>query len=178
MPCQIQNPVYAAGMIDGPYQCCPLWDDDARYLQRGWNYQRRGPAAHLDRYGWHSLWPGGQMLSGDPAVPMGALGSCQESGGEWFESPMIGYGTRTTKFILGVCRDSSGAPVAGATVRGYRTSDGAFVGQVTSNDDGTYAVPTNNPASAQHFTTADKAGSPEIAGISINTLTPTNIDGT
>lgn len=118
-------------------------------------------------------------MSGNPSSPMSLLGNCAESGGEIFEPfNCIGGGTQTTKFIKGTCLDGSSAPVSGAVVQGFVTATDAFVGQTETAADGTYAVGTANLASTPHYLVAYKAGSPDIAGTTVNTLLPTNIDGT
>lgn len=153
--------------------------DDTIIWRTSWNHERRGPAATWDRYGWRPLWPGSQMMSGDPSSPMGNLGQDGMSGGEYFEPPSnIGSGTQSMNFIKGTCLDSVGNPAADATVQGFRTSDDAFVGQSTTRADGSYDLGTQNAASVQHYLVAYKAGSPDIAGTTVDTLTPTNIDGT
>ena len=37
---------------------------------------------------------------------------------------------------------------------------------------------TDTPAGTQHYLVAYKPGSPDTAGTTVNTLTPTNVDGT
>lgn len=154
----------------------PILEDN--YYSR-WDYQRRGPSTTWDRQRWRSLWPGSSMMSGDPATPMTLLGNDAMTGGEYFEPPSImGSGTQTTKFLRGTCLDSGSVAVAGAIVQGFVTATDTFVGEVTSAGDGTYSVGTNNLSSTAHYLVAYKAGSPDIAGTTANTLLPTNVDGT
>ena len=44
--------------------------------------------------------------------------------------------------------------------------------------DGTYAVPVQQSKATQHYLVAYKAGSPDTTGATVNTLLPTNVDGT
>lgn len=172
------NPTMATGIMDSQYQA-RAEIEDTRWHRPNWNYERRGPAAHRDRYGWHDLWPGSQMMNGDPGSPMTTFGNCAGSGGEYFEATTVpNSGTQSTKFIKGTCLDGSGNPVAGATIKGYVAATDVFVGSVQSRLDGSYDLGTANLASTAHYVTAYKAGSPDIAGTSVNTLLPTNIDGT
>jgi hypothetical protein len=89
-----------------------------------------------------------------------------------------GAGTQTKRFIKGVTKDSVGATIANAIVQGFVTSTDAYVGEVTSGEDGTYTLGTETKAGVQHYLVAYKAGSPDVAGTTVNTLTSTNVDGT
>lgn len=88
-----------------------------------------------------------------------------------------GDGCQTVKWILGRCVDASDVAIANATVRGFVAATNAYTGEGVSRLDGTYQVPTQNPGVA-HYVVAYKAGSPDISGTSVNTLLPSNIDGT
>ena len=180
MPCRLLNPTFASGQLDQQFQATlPRgYADDTHIWTDRWNWERRGPEATVNRNPWTSCWPRSQFGSGDPATPMGVLGQCYESGGNSFETPHAGYGTQSIKFILGTCVDNLDAPVANAIVQCFATTTDLLTGEVTANTDGTYAVPTPYVSPAQHYLVAYKAGSPDIAGTTVNTLTATNIDGT
>lgn len=172
------NPTMATGIMDSQYQG-RAEIDDTRWYRAAWNYERRGPAAHRDRIGYHDLWPGGQMMSGDPGSPMSLLGNCADNGGEFFEPSIVpNAGTQTTKFIKGTCLDQFSAPIAGAIVQGFVTATDTYVGEVTSRLDGSYDLGTANLASTPHYLVAYKPGAPDLAGTTVNTILPTNIDGT
>jgi len=68
--------------------------------------------------------------------------------------------------------------VANAIVQGFVTASDAFVGEVTANEDGTYVLGTEQLKKTPHYIVAYKAGSPDISGTTVNTLLPTNVDGT
>jgi hypothetical protein len=89
-----------------------------------------------------------------------------------------GEGTQTKRFIRGTCVDSVDAPIANAIVQGFVTATDAFVGEVTAGEDGTYTLGTETVAGVAHYLVAYKAGSPDVAGTTVNTLTSTNVDGT
>lgn len=162
---------------DSYYPAKPEIDETAR-ARANWNYNRRGPVATLNPNPWVHLWPRGASMSGDPSSPMDCLGSGQE-GGNYFEPPScIGNGTQTTRFIKGTCVDASDVAVASAIVQGFITATDVFVGEVTANTDGTYTLPTATVAGVAHYLVAYKAGSPDIAGTTVNTITSTNVDGT
>lgn len=178
------NPTFASGGIEHQFQASeqsPGQDDTLLHPPR-WSYQSRSVRSTYDRNKWSSLWPQGGFISGNPSTAMTPLGDDYAEGGGHrlgFEMPSVGIqGSQNTKFIRGSCIDASSVAVASATVKAYLTATDVEVGSGVSFDDGTYAVGTDNPVSAQHYVVAYKAGAPDIAGTSVNTLTPTNIDGT
>ena len=89
-----------------------------------------------------------------------------------------GEGTQTKRFIRGITKDSVGTAVANAIVQGFVTATDAFVGEVASAEDGTYTLGTETAPGVAHYLVAYKAGSPDVAGTTVNTLTSTNVDGT
>lgn len=156
------------------YDATTLW-------QPQYNWERRNLQSCVDRDGWFAQWPRGGLLSANPVNPMSLLGQCIESGG-WgnaFEPDSAwGPGSQSTKFLLGTCLDASSVPVAGAVVEAFVTAtdvrDGP--GEVSAGD-GTFRAGVYQ-GTGNHYMVAYKPGSPDIAGTTINTLTPTNIDGT
>lgn len=77
---------------------------------------------------------------------------------------------------MGRCKDPSGTPIASATVRIFRASPGAFVRETLSDPNGYYEAGTEYPGEA-HQVTAYAPGSPDRVGSTVNTLIPTNRDG-
>lgn len=139
----------------------------------------RGPRTWNDPNKWFSLWSYGCRVGA--GAPIGT------DGAGWYDLSMRdlyepyscdGAGTQTKRFIKGITKDSVGAVVANAIVQGFVTSTDAYVGEVTSGEDGTYTLGTETIAGVQHYLVAYKAGSPDIAGTTVNTLTSTNVDGT
>lgn len=145
-----------------------------------WSYQRRSAKTWRDPQRWASLWPtsrfsGGGTGSGtDAMVP---VGYGLDASGMYEPYSCDGAGTQTLKWILGRCEDASGVAIANATVQAFRASDDLFCGEGVSRDDGSYQCPTSCTGAA-HYIVAYKAGSPDVGGTTVNTLTPTNIDGT
>jgi len=145
-----------------------------------WSMQRRAPKTWNDRNAYYSRWSFGCRfglgnVSGSDGSPSPGRDLASD---DLFEPYSVdGFGTQSAKFIRGVCVDSAGAVVASATVCAYRSSDFAFAGTAVSHqNDGSYAVPTTFPG-VNHFVTAYKVGAPDIAGMSVNTLVPANLDG-
>lgn len=72
--------------------------------------------------------------------------------------------------ITGITKDSAGAALAACQVQLFRTVDDAFVQEVTSDGAGAYVLtPT---VSGPFYIVAYKAGSPDVAGTTLNTLIP------
>lgn len=74
-------------------------------------------------------------------------------------------------FITGVTRDSTGVVLAGCTVDLFRTPNDACVASTVSDQSGNYSFA--NPGSGPFFLVAYKAGSPDVAGTTVNTVTAT-----
>ena len=77
----------------------------------------------------------------------------------------IGVG-RTS--ILGVTKDSAGAPLGSVTVQLFRTSDDTFQTEVVSTAAGNYVLYPD--VAGPFYIVAYKAGSPDVAGTTVNTL--------
>lgn len=74
------------------------------------------------------------------------------------------------RYLLGgVTMDSTGAILAGCSVALYRAADHAFLELVTSDASGVYVVSSGGPAQ-YYYVRAYLAGSPDVAGTSLNTL--------
>jgi hypothetical protein len=153
---------------------------DERWAFPKWSWQARAPQTWKDRNSFVSLWPRGQFGMGgnDGSAAYVPIGS-DYSGAQGYEPfSCDGEGTQTQNFLRGTTKDSGGTAVANATVQLFRTSDDAYLGQDVSRMDGTYAAPAQAAKATQCYAVAYKAGSPDTAGTTVNTLTLTNIDGT
>lgn len=141
--------------------------------------QARSPKTMKDRNHWYSLWSygcrvGGGTINGDEVPASGGISSR-----DLFEPySMDGDGCQGRNFLRGTCKDSGGTAVANAIVQGFRTSDDLYLGEVQGNNDGTYVLGVEQLKAVTCYLVAYKAGSPDIAGTTVNTLTPTNVDGT
>lgn len=117
-----------------------------------------------------SGWPSGGLRGGDaPAQTIIASGMYDpyRQGGY---SASVGGGGGHLK-ISGVTKDSTGTPIPNALVQLFHTSDDAFVMQTTSDGAGNYVVYT--PYGDGHYCVAYLAGSPDVAGTTVNTLVGT-----
>jgi hypothetical protein len=144
-----------------------------------WQWQSRAPKTWKDKYNWYSRWSFGCRVGyGNPSGSDGASPR-DLSFPDLFEPfSCDGEGTQSRNFLRGTCKDSVGTPVANAIVQAFVTATDAFVGEVQGNNDGTYMLGVEQAKTTPHYLVAYKAGSPDIAGTTVNTLLPTNVDGT
>jgi hypothetical protein len=68
-----------------------------------------------------------------------------------------------------VTKDSAGAALAGCTVQLFQTADDVVVGETVSDGAGAYSF-TMARAQGPFYVVAYKAGAPDVAGTSVNTL--------
>ena len=102
---------------------------------------------------------------GPRRVPVGGIGHSLKS------TPLLNKPTFTGTFSLsGVTRDSSGVALAGCVVDLFLNSEDTLVATTTSDGSGNYRFVVNGN-SQTYFVRANKAGSPDVAGTSVNTLT-------
>jgi len=72
--------------------------------------------------------------------------------------------------MSGVSKDSAGATLGSCRVMIFRTEDNSFVTETTSDASGNWSVGLLK--GGPFFAVAYKAGSPDVAGTTVNTLTP------
>lgn len=146
-----------------------------------WN---RGGARALktrcDPMVWYGRWSFGCKVGF--GMPAGNDGAAPVGGDMVLSDPFTPFeiqdGSQSLKWIKGVCVDTSDVPVSGANVVAFRTSDNTPGGSaVQSREDGSYDAPTPY-VGVDHYVRAYIDGSPDRGGTTLDTLTPTNIDGT
>jgi hypothetical protein len=71
--------------------------------------------------------------------------------------------------LVGVTRDSFGVALAGCTLSLFRTIDNVLVNQAVSDGGGNYLFTNCSPGLA-YYIVAYLAGSPDVAGTTVNTL--------
>ena len=120
------------------------------------------------------LWPCSASMSGDVSGA-GFIVSQDASNNRKWGCPTantdIVAGGQTQLMLRGVTRDSTGTELGSCVVQAFRTSDDAFAGECVSDAGGYFAVPSKYGAVA-HYLVCYKAGSPNVAGTSVNTLIP------
>lgn len=75
--------------------------------------------------------------------------------------------------ITGVTKDGTGAPLGNCVVDWFRTSDDVKLDTVTSDADGIFEFRTAGQPPNAYYLVAYRAGSPDVAGTSANTLVGT-----
>lgn len=76
----------------------------------------------------------------------------------------------TSIYVTGITRDSAGAALGGCIVQLFRTVDDAPFGETTSDGAGNYSIVA--PVGGPFYLVAYKAGAPDVAGTTVNTLIP------
>ena len=74
--------------------------------------------------------------------------------------------------IVGQTLDQYGNALGNAIVQGFVTATELFIGQVTSDSNGWFKLPTPYPTNIAHYLVCYQASVPPVAGTSINTITP------
>lgn len=70
--------------------------------------------------------------------------------------------------LSGVTKDSTGSALGACVVQLFRTPSDALVSEITSDASGNYNF--DNPGSGPFYIVAYKAGAPDVAGTTVNTL--------
>lgn len=99
-------------------------------------------------------------------VPMGVAKTSKIPAGTAFIEQ--GYIESPPTMIAGIARDSSGAVLAGATLKLFRTADDSLVSQTISDANGNYVLPASTQFA--HYVVAYLVGTPDTAGATVNTL--------
>lgn len=164
-------------MINGFYSVSGVITDEDSQLWFGqyYNYYRRGENSVIDPNKYVSLWPASSMSGGDVSTPTSVMRS--EVWSNRFTDMVPIDGTDSQKYIIGQVKDASGNPAASATVKSFITSTDVIDGTAISQSDGWYQVPAATQTVA-HYIVAYLPGGTPTAGTTVNTLTPTNADGT
>lgn len=109
-------------------------------------------------------WPFRGYLIGDGAAGLMPLLELSARHGDIWRA----FGANGRLGFVGFTRNQYGSPLGGCTVRCFLASTSELVSQVVSDDAGFYIATT--PYVGAHFLTVHKAGSPDVAGASIDTL--------
>lgn len=109
-------------------------------------------------------WPRGNALVGDGGLDVSML-----DGVQWGSYDTVG-GISSRVGFVGISRDQYGSPLGSCVVQLFRTSDDRFIMEVTSDSSGNFTL-FSWYTPDQHYIVAYKAGSPDVAGTTVNTLT-------
>ena len=142
--------------------------DPTVYRRDVWGSRRSNDLSAVAPWADAVLWPRSRWQGGE--MGMGILALDAAFTGRWAPPPPAPAGQEQLK-IRGTTRDSAGAVLGSATVQGFITSTDVYVSQVVSDTAGYFEFCTQF-SGQQHYLVAYKGGSPDIAGTTVNTLTP------
>lgn len=74
----------------------------------------------------------------------------------------------TTYTLTGITRDNAGAVLGNCLVKLFRTGTDELVSQTVSDANGVYTIPASSLLN--HYLVVYKAGAPDVAGTTVNTL--------
>lgn len=150
-----------------------VWDEAAWCAGPAfqWNYELRNPQVGNDE----SLWP---FSWTKPAF--------NSAGGSWvcvnamdtgrvvspWEPVLQTAGCLKPQFIYGQILDSNSNPISGATILCFVTATNVLDSTCVSDANGYYQAPCYQ--SGNHYLVAYETDSPDLAGTTVNTLTPQN----
>lgn len=155
--------------------------DESWYLRAGrrsLSHTRRQDSGFGSRCRYTTLWPASRLQSGDRTADFGMFGDdWGDPGGDFYESwspwqrSLRGNG-RAAQFTPGYTYNDVGGILGGAEVQIFLTSNDAYVGNTFSDNNGWYQAWSVYPGQ-QHYFVAYAPGSPDVAGTTVRTLTPT-----
>ena len=153
-----------------------LVPSDDRNVQR--DFQWAWAVGRLAQSPWADgqLWPATTGLGGG----ISGYGCLDQDAGTAVQNWEVCGGTgwndtggQKQNVIVGQTLDSGGNPLANANVEGFVTSTNQPVGVVQSDSAGYFRLPTPYGTGVAQYLVCYKAGSPDVAGTSVNTLLPT-----
>lgn len=168
---QFMNSGAAAGTLNAWLMIADEDNSDQFEPRFNWCYQGRNSKSAGGTPMWIDLWPSPRLGSGDSTVALALFGQDWSDAGKFEYPSTISRGMVRPFFFRGTCKNSVGNPLGGAVVQGFLTATDAYVGEVACASNGTYELPTIYSGAA-HYLVAYYPGSPDIAGTTLNTLTP------
>ena len=178
MGCQNRYGTIAVGVY-GSHQPGTVRPMTEQWTQPRFNWEAREPKTWRDPNRWFSLWSFGCRIGCADANMDGAppINHTITSPDLYEPYSCDGPGSQNVNFLRGSCVDAVGTPVANAIVQAFVTATDAYLGEMQGHTDGSYAVGVQTAKTTPCYLVAYKAGSPDIAGTTVNTLLPTNVDG-
>lgn len=90
----------------------------------------------------------------------------------WYEMDDVTKGMNSRLGYMGITRDVYNSPLPGATVKIFRTSTDEKVSPDIVSDAGSGEYVISTPYYEAHWLKVEKAGSPSVQGVSVNTIFP------
>ena len=156
-------------------------ETDARYWwvrsgRRDMSYWRRQASQYGSRMRFFTLWPSSGFMSGDRSPGYCLIGQDMCEIGSWSPPQRAERGNGAMKFIRGTTKTDAGTPLGGVVVQCFLTATDQFVSESASDSNGQYEVGTVYPGQQHYLVAYNQSGN--TAGTTVNTLLPTNRDGT
>ena len=185
MPGSILNvPGGIIGVGNSMLQCTPNDPETSMLWQKMFCYEFRARNLQASEFGQSvngGLWPSGNCMIGDPATFVCVDGNDSEGSSmgnmSYFEQWDVSLGNQSQKYILGQCKDVNGVAIGGAVIKCYVTSGDIEEAQTISDSNGNFQCPCPFYNNVAHYLVAYDASGLR-AGTTVNTLIPTNRDGT
>lgn len=155
------------GQSSGGFGNPLLQQSDDRAVSKHFQWDYAGTRSHLDPWADGMLWPRPRLLG---VAPDGLFGTDQQNSGRYESDAFDFCGGAQIKKIIGFTLDANGDPLGSCIIQGFLTVNDLYIGQTISDTAGYYELPT--PYTGTHYIVAYKAGSPDVAGTSVNTLVP------
>jgi hypothetical protein len=109
-------------------------------------------------------WPGSTFMGDQDVDGASMLGQDQN----WGEIDQAA-GAASAFGFAGITRDQYGSPLPACTVKLFRTADDVLLDTQVSDANGAFVMRTSYYPD-QHYIYTRKAGSPDVQGVSVNTL--------
>lgn len=154
----------------GALNAAVLQQSDDRAMQKTYQWDYAGTRAQLDPFADGMLWPCSRFGGGDGAAMPFLMGNESLSSGRFENDQQDVLGGSQRKKLIGTTLDSAGNPLGSCLVQGIVTATEVFASQCTSDAGGYFELCT--PYTGAHYLVCYKAGSPDVAGTSANTLVP------
>lgn len=155
----------------GGLSAAVLQQSDDRAMPKHFRWDYDGGRDQLDAWADGMLWPRSRFGGCDGSAATALFGNEAMTSGRYESDSSDCCGGAQVKKLIGTTLDSTGAALGSCVVSGFVTSTNVCVGSVTSDTAGYYELPTTY-AGVAHRIDAYKAGSPDVAGSTVNTLIP------
>lgn len=143
---------------------------DERNRPAAYQWNATSALAAASRFMPGVLWPGSRFMGGGGGMG-GPFQDDFDGTRACWGVELRASGGQQHKVITGTTRDSASTALPNCVVAAYLTTTDVLQGEATSDNGGTFSVPTRETGA--HYLVAYKAGSPDVMGTTVNTLIPT-----
>jgi len=128
---------------------------------------KRGGFALEYRFGADFLWPRSSFIGSVDGVAAGPY--VTDAVAHYWDPVYSTAGVHVPKKVIGQTLNGAGAALGGCIVQLFNTATGLLVDTQTSDSAGNFSL--SDPNNVACFVVAYEAGSPDVAGTTVNTLT-------